>query len=110
MLFLDGWGKSFSSCVVRGVLEFISYGEMWLCSALCVWVSAGGHLAPPAFVLQILLSAVLLCVSRRASCSCDCEMSGRSSPGRVGVGAPPLPLGKRPIMVPDSLASWGSCG
>ena len=109
MLLLVGWGRSSSSCDVRGVLEYISYGEMWLCSALCVWVSAGGHLAPPAFVLQNLLSVVHLCVSRRASWSCDCEMSGRFSPGRVGVGAPPSPLEKRPTMAPDSPAPWGSC-
>ena len=110
MLFLSGWGESSSSCVVRGVLESISYGEIWLCSALCVWVSADGHLAPPAFVLQNLLPVVHLCVPRRASWSCDCEMFGRFSPGRVWVGVPPPPLGKRPIMVSGSLASWGSTG
>ena len=73
VMLLYSWGKLSSSCVAIGFLESIPCGEVWLCAALCVWVGAGGHLAPPAFTLQCLLSVALLCVPRRAPWSWDRE-------------------------------------
>ena len=61
---LWGWGELSSSRVAGISLVSISCGELPLCCVACVWMGAGGHLAPPVCGLQTLLFVACLCEPR----------------------------------------------